>query len=141
WVARYRAEGLAGLQDRSSRPQRLYRPIPQEVVERIEKLRRQRLTGKAVAAETGVCAATVSRVLRRLGLNRLSALEPAAPPRRYERDRKSSAVSSSSATVSPVTARAKVTAVGSAGSICIWRSTTARALLTPKSCPTKNAAP
>jgi transposase InsO family protein len=87
WVARYHAEGLAGLQDRSSRPQRLYRPIPQEVVERIEKLRRQRLTGKAIAAETGVCAATVSRVLRRLGLNRLSALEPAAPPRRYERDR------------------------------------------------------
>ena len=31
--------------------------------------------------------ATVSRVLKRLGLNKLSALEPAEPPRRYERER------------------------------------------------------
>ena len=35
--------------------------------------------------EVGVSAATVSRVLKRLGLNRLSALEPAEPIRRYER--------------------------------------------------------
>jgi transposase InsO family protein len=86
WVDRHRAEGLAGLQDRSSRPHRLYRPTPQPVVERIEALRRQRLTGKAIAAETGVSPATVSRVLRRLGLNKLSALEPAEPIRRYERE-------------------------------------------------------
>ena len=38
-----------------------------------------------IAAEVGVSAATVSRVLKRLGLNRLSALEPAEPVRRYER--------------------------------------------------------
>ena len=44
-------------------------------------------TGQAIAAETGVSAATVSRILKRLGLNRLSALEPAEPPRRYQRDR------------------------------------------------------
>ncbi len=31
--------------------------------------------------------ATVSRILKKLGLNRLSALEPAEPPRRYQRDR------------------------------------------------------
>jgi hypothetical protein len=35
--------------------------------------------------EVGVSAATVSRILRPLGLNRLSALEPAEPVRRYER--------------------------------------------------------
>src|SRR6202022_4463278 len=35
----------------------------------------------------GVSAATVSRVLKRLGLNKLSALEPAEPVRRYERER------------------------------------------------------
>jgi hypothetical protein len=29
--------------------------------------------------------ATISRILRRLGLNKLSALEPAEPVRRYER--------------------------------------------------------
>ena len=85
WLKRYESEGLAGLQDRSSRPKRLRRPTPQPVVERIEALRRQRLTGKAIAAETGVSPATVSRVLRRLGLNKLSALEP-QPVRRYERE-------------------------------------------------------
>jgi transposase InsO family protein len=87
WVERYGEEGLAGLQDRSSRPRRLHRPTPQPVVERVEALRRQRLTGKAIAAEVGVSPATVSRVLKRLGLNRLSALEPAEPVRRYERER------------------------------------------------------
>jgi DNA-binding MurR/RpiR family transcriptional regulator len=49
-------------------------------------LRRQRWIGKQIAAETGVSPATVSRVLRRLGLKKLSALEPAEPIRRYERD-------------------------------------------------------
>jgi len=87
WVARFKAEGPVGLQDRSSRPHRLRRPTPQATVDRIEALRRQRLTGKAIAADTGVSPATVSRVLRRLGLNRLSALAPAEPPRRYQRDR------------------------------------------------------
>lgn len=86
WVKRFNAEGLSGLQDRSSRPEQLRRPTPQATVDRIEALRRQRLTGKAIATETGVSPATVSRVLKRLGLNRLSALEPAEPPRRYQRD-------------------------------------------------------
>jgi transposase InsO family protein len=86
WVDRYRREGLAGLQDRSSRPHRLRRPTPQRVVGEIERLRRQRWTGKQIAAETGVSPATVSRVLRRLGLNKLTALEPAEPIRRYERE-------------------------------------------------------
>jgi transposase InsO family protein len=87
WVERFQAEGLSGLQDRSSRPQRLHRPTPQATIERIEVLRRQRLTGKAIAAQTAVSPATVSRVLKRLGLNRLGALEPADPPRRYQRER------------------------------------------------------
>src|SRR5882724_11917910 len=86
WVDRHRREGLAGLQDRSSRPHRLHRPTPQAVVVEIERLRRQRWTGKQIASETGVSPATVSRVLRRLGLNKLSALEPAEPVRRYERE-------------------------------------------------------
>jgi transposase-like protein len=46
WVDRYNSEGLAGLQDRSSRPQRLHRPTPQPVIDRIESLRRQRMTGQ-----------------------------------------------------------------------------------------------
>jgi len=87
WVDRFKAEGLAGLQDRSSRPEHLRQPTPQATVDRIEALRRQRLTGQAIAAETGVSPATVSRVLKRLGLSRLSALEPAEPVRRYQRER------------------------------------------------------
>jgi len=86
WVERYREDGLPGLRDRSSRPKRLHQPTPQAVIEQIEALRRQRLTGKAIATATGVSPATVSRVLKRLGLNRLSALEPAQPVRRYERE-------------------------------------------------------
>jgi transposase InsO family protein len=86
WVDRYRREGLMGLQDRSSRPHRLYRPTAQAVVEQVERMRRQRHTGKHIAAELGISPATVSRVLRRLGLNKLSALEPAEPIRRYERE-------------------------------------------------------
>jgi transposase InsO family protein len=85
WVARYSAEGLAGLQDRSSRPHRLRRPTPEQIVQKIEQLRRQRWTGKQIAAEVSVSPATVSRVLRRLGLNKLSALEQ-EPVRRYERE-------------------------------------------------------
>lgn len=86
WIRRHQNEGLPGLADRSSRPHRLYRPTPQPVVERIEALRRQRMTGKTIAAEVGVSPATVSRVLKRLGLNKLKMLEPAEPVRRYERE-------------------------------------------------------
>lgn len=85
WRDRFKQEGPAGLGDRSSRPHRLRKPTPPEVIERIASLRRQRLPGKEIATTVGVSPATVSRVLRRLGLNKLSALEPAEPPRRYER--------------------------------------------------------
>jgi len=86
WVKRFQAEGLAGLQDRSSRPHRLPRATPPETVARIESLRRQRWTGAQIARETGVAKATVSRILRRLGLNRLRALEPVQPVHRYQRE-------------------------------------------------------
>jgi len=86
WHDRYRREGLAGLQDRSSRPHRLRSPTPQAVIDRIEALRRQRMPGKFIAREVGVSPATVSRVLHRLGLRNLKALEPAEPVRRYERE-------------------------------------------------------
>jgi transposase len=86
WADRFKQEGLAGLQDRSSRPHRLRKPTPSEVIERIESLRRQRMPGKEIAATVGVSPATVSRVLKCLGLNKLSALEPAELPRQYQRE-------------------------------------------------------
>lgn len=85
WVARYRTEGLAGFHDRSSRPHHLRQPTPAAVIERIAVLRRQRWTGQQIAGAVGVSPATVSRVLKRLGLNKLKALEPAEPVRRYQR--------------------------------------------------------
>jgi transposase InsO family protein len=87
WVARFKAEGTAGLLDRSSRPKRLHRPTPPDICDQIAALRRQRLTGKTIARAVKVSPATVSRVLKRRGLNKLSALDPAEPVRRYERDR------------------------------------------------------
>jgi len=85
WLSRFETEGRAGLMDRSSRPNRLYRPTPAAIVKQVEVLRRQRFTGKHIAAELGLSPATVSRILRRLGLNRMRNLEPAEPVRRYER--------------------------------------------------------
>ena len=85
WVARWRAEGEAGLVDRSSRPCRLRRPTPAAVAARVGELRRRRWTGKAIAAELGVSPATVSRILQRLRLSRLRDLAPTEPVRRYER--------------------------------------------------------
>jgi transposase InsO family protein len=86
WLCRYREDGPAGLADRSSRPKRLRSATPRAIMERVEVLRRERMTGKAIAVEVGVSPATVSRILKRLGLNKLSALEPAEPVRRYERE-------------------------------------------------------
>lgn len=85
WLSRYKAEGAAGLQDRSSRPRRLRDVTPPLVADRIEALRRQRRTMLAIAAEVGVSLATVGRLLKARGLSRLSALDAAVPVVRYER--------------------------------------------------------
>src|SRR5215813_8140122 len=73
WVKRFRAEGVDGLCDRSSRPLSSESQTPQATCDAIEVLRRQRYTGKQIAAEVGVSPATVCRVLKRRGLNKLSA--------------------------------------------------------------------
>src|ERR1700730_10120658 len=74
WVERFRAEGVDGLRDRSSRPLSLPSQTAPATCAAVEALRRQRYPDSQIAAELGVSPATVSRVLRRLGLNRLSAL-------------------------------------------------------------------
>ena len=86
WVKRFRAEGVEGLRDRSSRPHSSPSQTPPATCTAIEILRRQRHTGKQIAAEVEVSPASVSRILRRLGLNRMRDLEPAEPERRYERE-------------------------------------------------------
>jgi transposase InsO family protein len=87
WVERFRAQGVEGLRDRSSRPLSSPSQTALATCTQVEALRRQRHTGKQIAAELRLSPATVSRILQRLGLNRLSSLEPAAPARRYERER------------------------------------------------------
>jgi transposase InsO family protein len=87
WVERFGKAGIDGLRDRSSRPHSSPSQTPQAACAAIEAGRRQRCTGKQIAIKVGVSPATVSRVLRRLGLNKLAALEPSEPVRRYERER------------------------------------------------------
>jgi transposase InsO family protein len=84
WTRRYQKEGSAGLRDRSSRPHRCPRRTREALTERVEQLLRQRFTGFHIAQITGLSRATVSRILRRLGLNRIRDLDPAPPLIRYE---------------------------------------------------------
>ena len=87
WLARYRAEGLAGLEDRSSAPHRIPHRTPASKVRRIERLRRKRLAAFQIARLMGMARSTVSAVLVRLGLNRLKVLEPKEPANSYEHAR------------------------------------------------------
>jgi transposase InsO family protein len=87
WLARWRDEGEAGLEDRSSAPRRRPTRLPADRLEAIEALRRLRMTAAEIAEVLGVALSTVSRWLRRIGLGRRSRLEPPEPPNRYERKR------------------------------------------------------
>jgi transposase len=86
WVARFRAEGEAGLQDRSSAPKTVHNKTADQTVETIAALRRLRFTGPEIAEVLGRPLSTVSGILTRLGMGRLGRLgqEPAV---RYERAR------------------------------------------------------
>jgi transposase InsO family protein len=84
WVERYRKSGVAGLADRSSRPDRLWRATSSELTQRVEALRRERWTGLRIAQQTGLSRATVSRILCRLKLSRMRDLEPKPTVQRYE---------------------------------------------------------
>lgn len=86
WLHRYREEGETGLMNRSSTPRHSPRAISDDVREHIIARRRQRQTFRHIAQALGVGHSTVARTLRRAGLNRLSALEPAKPDNRYEHE-------------------------------------------------------
>src|SRR3954454_13720079 len=87
WLARWRAEGDAGLLDRSSAPRRVPARTPALRVEAIVWLRRLRMTAVEIAELLSMALSTVSAVLRRAGLGKLSRLDPPEPPNRYERAR------------------------------------------------------
>ncbi|MGH2868627.1 MAG: helix-turn-helix domain-containing protein, partial [Solirubrobacteraceae bacterium] len=86
WVARYRAEGEAGLLDRSSAPVRVHNRTDERRVQLLAALRRLRFTAPELADLLDMPVSTVSAVLKRIGLGKLGrlGLEPA---QRYERER------------------------------------------------------
>jgi transposase InsO family protein len=85
WLKRYLADGQAGLLDRSSAPKSIAHRTAGERVELIVLLRKLRMTGAEIAVCLSMALSTVSAVLLRVGLGKLSRLEPPEPPNRYER--------------------------------------------------------
>ena len=86
WRRRFALLGESGLFDRSSRPHKTRSTIDAELAQRIEQLRRGRMPMRRIAAIVGRSRATISRLLQRLGLSSLKALEPREPVVRYERE-------------------------------------------------------
>lgn len=86
WLSRYRS-GDRVLADRSSRPHHCPQQLAAAQIEAVERLRRQRQTGPAIARALGMARSTVGLILRRLGLNRPDRLEPRPPVIRYEKAR------------------------------------------------------
>jgi transposase InsO family protein len=85
WVARYRSEGESGLVDRSSTPVTVANRTSEQRVELVAFLRRLRMTAAEIGEVIGMPLSTVSAVLWRIGLGKLSQLEPPEPPNRYEK--------------------------------------------------------
>jgi len=86
WLRRYRS-GDRQLHDRRSTPHTFPHALRAEQIDAVERLRRERQTGPAIARALGMARSSVGLVLRRLGLNRLARLEPRPPVIRYERER------------------------------------------------------
>jgi transposase InsO family protein len=86
WISRYRQEGEAGLQDRSSAPSRVANRTDSGRVDAIVALRRLRFTAAEIAETLEMALSTVSGILTRQGMGRLGRLG-LEPPRRYERSR------------------------------------------------------
>jgi transposase InsO family protein len=87
WLARARREGPAGLHDRSCQARRIPHRTGRLRTQRIERLRRRRLTGAQIALRLAMPRSTVAAVLKRRGLERLSRLAPQRAVVRYERQR------------------------------------------------------
>ena len=82
WTRRYRLEGLAGLRDRRARPHRSPSVTPPRTISAIVRLRQLGLPAWQIARRVGRPRSTVSVILRRVGLGRLT--EPRPPVQRYE---------------------------------------------------------
>ena len=86
WLGRYLAGGAAALMDKSSRPALSPKAIDPSVAMTIIELRRKLFLQARIAAYTGVSKASVSRVLKRAGMSKLTDLSPKEDVQRYEHD-------------------------------------------------------
>jgi hypothetical protein len=84
WVARYRADGVAGLVDRSSAPLVVANRTDEHTIEAIAALRRLRFSAPEIAELLDRPLSTVSGILTRIGMGRLGRLG-LQPAERYER--------------------------------------------------------
>ncbi len=84
WLARWRAEGPAGLLDRSSAPALVANRTAEQTIAVIAALRRLRMTGPQIAETLDRPLSTVSGILTRIGMGRLGRLGLEAAER-YER--------------------------------------------------------
>lgn len=87
WADRYRAEGVTGMADRSSRPCTSPTKTPLQLVRQIVRLRwRHRFGPVQIAGRLQIPASTVHAVLTRCRINRLSHIDRVTgePLRRYE---------------------------------------------------------
>ena len=155
WVGRYRAEGEAGLRDRSSAPKRIANRTDEQTLQVILALRRLRFTGPEIAELLDRPLSTVSAVLKRCGMGKLGrlGLEPAE---RYERERPGELIhidvkklgriqggagkriwGGSSHYNRTFTDRPASVATRSAGTTSTLLSTTPHGWPTPRSCQTK----
>jgi len=84
WLKRFEQEGVDGLRDRTSRPGRTRSTLDEALERSIEQLRRLRMPLRRIAELVGRSVSTVARLLARLGLSSLRALDPVRPVVRYE---------------------------------------------------------
>jgi transposase InsO family protein len=88
WLSRWRTDGAAGLENRSSRPLAAGSALCGFWSDLAARLRRDyRLTGEEVASRLGLARSTVAGWLTQMGLGQLSSLDPKEPVRRYQRER------------------------------------------------------
>ena len=158
WVGRFRAEGEAGLLDRSSAPHSVHNRTPEDRVEAIAALRRLRFSGLQIAELLEMPEKTVGGILTRIGLGRLGRLG-LNPANRYERSRPGELIHVDVKKLARIKDGAGKRFCGRthhtsrltdglgpgagrrAGSSSTWPSTTARGWPTPRSCPTRTRPP
>src|SRR6266508_1783283 len=151
WLRCYDREGEEGLLDRSSAPRTVANRTPEDRIRVIAALRRLHMTGAEIAELLTMPLSTVSVILTRIELGRLSRLEPREPANRYEKSRAGELVhvdvkklgASPGLDTGSLAASLAAASTGapssSAGSSCTSRSTTRPASPTPRCSRTRRA--